>query len=282
MEIEDNIQWHPAFCSAMELELRGNKDDLEYIREFNLGRMPIKIDFLVIRKKANVIIKNEIGDFFLGNNIFEYKSPGDDINAGTFYKVLSYACLYMAEEQDAENIFDVDTTISIVREEKPVKLIKQLAKKYEVVKKAEGIYRIKGMVFPMQIVVTKEIDKASHIWMTSLTRTLNRERVQKLLQSYVALNDEKDKRNADSVVNVASEANMKLFKQMIQEGDEMCEELKELLAPEIVEFKIRLAEQDAKLADNATKLADNAAKLADNAAEIAKLKKMLAEAGIEV
>ena len=55
---------------------------------------------------------------------------------------------------------------------------------------------------------------------------------------------------------------------MIQEGDEMCEELKELLAPEIVEFKIRLAEQDAKLADNA-------AKLADNAAEIAKLKKCL-------
>ena len=85
MEIEDNIQWHPAFCSAMELELRGNKDDLEYIREFNLGRMPIKIDFLVIRKKANVIIKNEIGDFFLGNNIFEYKSPGDAINAGTFF-----------------------------------------------------------------------------------------------------------------------------------------------------------------------------------------------------
>ncbi len=49
--------------------------------------------------------------------------------------------------------------------------------------------------------------------------------------------------------------------------------MKELLAPEIVEFKIRLAEQDAKLADNA-------AKLADNAAEIAKLKKLLAEAGI--
>ncbi len=54
----------------------------------------------------------------------------------------------------------------------------------------------------------------------------------------------------------------------------MCEELKELPAPEIVEFKIRLAEQDAQLADNA-------AKLADSAAEIAKLKKLLAEAGIE-
>lgn len=69
----------------------------------------------------------------------------------------------------------------------------------------------------------------------------------------------------------------------------MCEELKELLAPEIVEFKIRLQEQNEQLADNAAKLADkdakladNAVKLADNAAEIAKLKKMLADAGIEV
>ena len=97
-------------------------------------------------------------------------------------------------------------------------------------------------------------------------------------------------------MNVASEANIKLFRKMIQEGDQMCEELKELLAPEIVEFKIRLAEQDAeladkdakladnaaKLADNAAKLADNAAKLADNAAEIAKLKELLAQAGIQL
>jgi hypothetical protein len=55
----------------------------------------------------------------------------------------------------------------------------------------------------------------------------------------------------------------------------MCEELKELLAPEIIEFKIRLEEQNAQLADKD-------AKLADNAAEIAKLKKMLSEAGIQV
>ncbi len=53
----------------------------------------------------------------------------------------------------------------------------------------------------------------------------------------------------------------------------MCEELKELLAPEIVEFKILLAEQNAQLTDKD-------AKLADKDAEIAKLKKMLAEAGI--
>ena len=62
MEIEENIQWHPAFCSAMELELRENKNDLIYEREHNLSRMPLKIDFLVIKKRTDAVIKNEIGD----------------------------------------------------------------------------------------------------------------------------------------------------------------------------------------------------------------------------
>jgi len=75
----------------------------------------------------------------------------------------------------------------------------------------------------------------------------------------VRLEDETDRKNADSVINAASEANRNLFREMIQEGGQMCEELKELLAPEIVEYKIRLA--------------DNAVKLADKDTEITKLKK---------
>ncbi len=280
MEIQDNIQWHPAFCSAVELELRDYKQYLTYEREHNLGRMPLKIDLLIIKKRHDIVIKNDIADFFLGNNILEYKSPGDDVNAGTFYKALSYACLYKAEA-GAADIFDADTTVSIVREEKPVKLLAQLDEKYSVTRKKAGIYRIDGMIFPMQVLVTKELVRESHVWITSLTRTLSRDDARELLDNCAELGSEEDRRNADSVVNVASEANVELFRRMIQEGDQMCEELKELLAPEIVEFKIRLAEQDAKLADNAAELADNAAKLADNAAEIAKLKKLLAEAGIK-
>ena len=280
MEIQDNIQWHPAFCSAVELELRDYKKYLTYEREHNLGRMPLKIDLLIIKKRRDIVIKNDIADFFLGNNILEYKSPGDDVNAGTFYKALSYACLYKAEA-GAADIFDADTTVSIVREEKPVKLLAQLDEKYSVTRKKAGIYRIDGMIFPMQVLVTKELVRESHVWITSLTRTLSRDDARELLDNCAELGSEEDRRNADSVVNVASEANVELFRRMIQEGDQMCEELKELLAPEIVEFKIRLAEQDAKLADNAAELADNAAKLADNAAEIAKLKKLLAEAGIK-
>ncbi|MDE7029767.1 MAG: hypothetical protein K2P63_07290 [Lachnospiraceae bacterium] len=274
MEIQDNIQWHPAFCSAVELELREYKDYLTYEREHNLGRMPLKIDLLIIKKRPDIIIRKDIADFFLGNNILEYKSPGDDVNAGTFFKALSYACLYKAEETGVRDICNVDTTVSIVREEKPVKLLGQLGEKYTVTKKKAGIYRIEGMLFPMQIIVTGELDKESHIWVTSLTRALSRKDAQELLDNCAGLGSDEDRKNADSVVNVASEANIELFKKMIQEGDQMCEELKELLAPEIVEFKIRLAEQNAQLADKD-------AKLADNAVEIAKLKKLLAEAGIK-
>ena len=275
LEIEDKIQWHPAFCSAMELELREYKKYLSYEREHNLGKMPLKIDFLVIRKNPGVTIKNDIGDFFLGNNIFEYKSPGDDLNTGTFYKALSYACLYKSETGSVSDILNTDITVSLVREQKPVILLEQLAEKYEVIKKADGIYRISGLLFPIQILATGELDPKTHVWVTSLTRTIDRIRTQRLLNSCSKLEDDEDRRNADSVVNVTSEANIELFKRMIQEGDQMCEELKELLAPEIMEFKIRLADKDAKLADNAVMLADKDA-------EIAKLKKMLTDAGIKI
>ena len=57
MEIQDNIQWHPAFCSAVELELRDYKQYLTYEREHNLGRMPLKIDLLIIKKRHDIVIK---------------------------------------------------------------------------------------------------------------------------------------------------------------------------------------------------------------------------------
>lgn len=273
LEIEENIQWHPAFCSAIELELWENKKDLKYEREHNLSKMPLRIDFLVIKKKHNAVIKNEIGDFFLRNNIFEYKSPGDSMNAGTFYTALSYACLYKDETENPDEILNMDTTVTLVREQKPEKLLRQLDEKYELTKRAEGIYRICGMLFPVQFLVTSEMSEEGHVFLTSLTRTMSREQAQRLLDKTSKLVDTGDRKNADSVVNVASEANIDLFKKMIQEGDQMCEELKEMLAPEIVEFKLLLAAQNAKLADKD-------AKLADKDAEIKKLKKMLAEAGI--
>ncbi|MEZ3478607.1 MAG: hypothetical protein K1W08_08400 [Lachnospiraceae bacterium] len=50
MEIENRTQWHPAFCSTMELELIENRNDLTYDPEYYLSREPLRIDLLIIRK----------------------------------------------------------------------------------------------------------------------------------------------------------------------------------------------------------------------------------------
>ena len=48
------IQWHPAFCAAAELELRSNKGDLEFKREYNLSKKPLQMDLLIIEKRKGV------------------------------------------------------------------------------------------------------------------------------------------------------------------------------------------------------------------------------------
>ena len=88
------IQWHPAFCAAAELELRSNKGDLEFKREYNLSKKPLQMDLLIIEKRKGVQIQNEIGKIFRGHNIIEYKSPDDGMTIDDFFKTLGYAFLY--------------------------------------------------------------------------------------------------------------------------------------------------------------------------------------------
>ena len=116
MEIkEDKKQWHPAFCAAIELELREDNDILHYEREHNLSKKPLEMDLLVIKKDPNRVLKNEIGDFFCGHNILEYKSPGDELGIDDFYKVFGYACIYKEETGGQNEIPAEDITVSLVR-----------------------------------------------------------------------------------------------------------------------------------------------------------------------
>lgn len=110
-------QWHPAFCSALRLELSENKDDLVYHPEYGINTKPIQIDLLVITKTSSVVIHNEIGSIFKGHNIIEYKSPDDELNIDTFFKVIAYASLYKSHGQFVDHIKADDVTISFIREQ---------------------------------------------------------------------------------------------------------------------------------------------------------------------
>lgn len=285
MEIENRTQWHPAFCASMELELAENKKGLTFDREHNLSSEPLRIDLLIIKKDSNEVIKNEIGAFFLGHNIVEYKSPDDKVNIDTFYKVLSYACLYKSDTGAVDEILDTDVTITLIREQKPEKLLGQLSQKYKVIYEGKGIYHIAGMLFPMQIIVTRQLDERLHVWLKALTRSMDLAQAEKLLESYDRLCDDEERAMAKAVVNLVSDLNSGIFEQIVSGGKRMSEALKEMILPELGELKVIIANKEAELAVNRAELAENRAELAENRAElaqkdaeIAELKRMLTEA----
>lgn len=279
MEIEeDKKQWHPAFCAAMELEFKEDKDALDYEREHNLSKKPLQIDLLVIKKEAGRKLKNEIGDFFLEYNLMECKSPGDGLTIDDLYKVLGYACLYKSETGGLDEVKDTDITISLVREEKPSKLLKQLSEKYEVKKEGKGIYRVKGLLFPLQILVTGQLDPILHGWLHSLTRTIKQEYAENLLDNYSNLEDGRDKQNAGVIVDFVSNVNVEVFLRILKESDRMTEEMKILIAPEIVDLRLMLENSKKELASRDKALASKDKALANKDAEIARLKKQLQEA----
>ena len=84
---DTDIQWHPGFVAAMELEFIEYSSKLDFQREYNLSTKPLQIDLLVIKKDEPVDITNETGRIFRKYNIMEYKSPDDSLNIDTLYKV---------------------------------------------------------------------------------------------------------------------------------------------------------------------------------------------------
>ena len=91
------IQWHPGFYGGIELELRENKESLEFITEWELSKKPVRVDMLIIKKSGETHIMNKIGHIFRKHNLIEYKSPDDELSIEVFYKTVGYAGLYIEQ-----------------------------------------------------------------------------------------------------------------------------------------------------------------------------------------
>ena len=202
---ETKIQWHPGFVAAMNLEFAKNRQELIFEKEYNLNTKPLEIDLLVIKKNASVKIANEIGILFRGHNIMEYKSPGDALDIDAFYKVAAYACLYKSYGEKLDAIRADDVTVSLVREAKPDGLFEYFRSHgYSISNPYHGIYYIAGNVlFPTQIIVTRELDEITHIWLSSLSEKMEREKMARLLESTRKLTGKAEQEFADSVLEVS-------------------------------------------------------------------------------
>lgn len=234
---DTKIQWHPGFVAAMNLELKEYKDNLIFEKEYNLNTKPLEIDLLIIKKETAAHISNEIGRFFKGHNILEYKSPEDHLNIDSFFKTLAYASLYKSYSDTVDGIHADDVTINIIREAKPEGIF-QYFKKHncQVTSTFQGIYYIKGpFPFPAQIIVTRELDTKDHMWLRALSEKLDVKDIQNLLANTNRLTGKIEREMAESVLEVSVKANKQIIKKLM--GDEaMCNALMEIMEPKIKEI----------------------------------------------
>ena len=235
------LQWHPAFYAGLQIDFAEEAKYLEFENEHMLGSKPMQIDVLIIKKESARQIRKNIGQIFRTHNIVEYKSPEDSLTVDDFYKVFGYACFYKSDTERADKIKAGDITVSLVCSRYPRGLLRHLIKErqYQVEPHGAGIYYICGAMFPVQVVVTKQLLEGENLWLCNLTNDLGRDdRAWKLLRVY-----EKHRTETlyQAVMNVIVRANEERFK-----VSGMCEALEELMKDRIEELREEAASQGLK------------------------------------
>lgn len=225
------LQWHPAFCAGVQIELAEAGADLTFIREYQLGRKPKQVDLLVIKKEGTQRIRKNIGRIFRRYNIVEYKSPKDSLSVDDFYKVYGYACFYKSDVKTAESVDMDELTITFACHRYPAKLFRHLRekRKFQIRKVEEGIYYIIGDYLPIQILLLNRLPEEENLWLRNLTDHLSgEEQAEKLVKEYW---EHKDNTLYQAVMDIIIRANRKQF----EEAKNMCDALRELFAEELKE-----------------------------------------------
>ena len=210
----DATYWHPAFYAGIQIELEDDADNLVFENEHQLGKKPMEIDVLIIKKETDRPVKKNIGRIFKKYNIIEYKSPDDSLSVDDFYKVYGYTCFYKADVQYADSIPAEELSITFVSGKYPRKMIKHLTKikKYQLTEVEKGIYYVNGDLIPIQILVTKNLSGEENLWLKSLTNKLKAtETAEKLVENYI---DHKDSSLHRSVIETIMRANQKIFREV--------------------------------------------------------------------
>lgn len=206
--------------------------------EFQLTEKPLQIDCTVVKVKRDCKIKNEIGKIFRKHNIFEYKSPMDELNIDTFYKAVAYACLYKVLPNHVNEIPAEEITITLIRDRKPVKLLGELEKSgYGYKKEAAGIYYVNGAMFPMQIIESSELDVDMHVQLKALTNHLEESLMRQYLLQ-VSTFEGREKNLADIVLQVIVNSNMEKVREWKGSEQTMCEALRVLMKEELKEERV--------------------------------------------
>lgn len=231
----EKIQWHPAFAAAIGLEFRDDYKDVIIQQEYNLSKEPIRIDLLISRTDGNFRrFNNEIGHIMKSYNIIEYKSPEDSLNIDDYYKTIGYAGLYKGMGEYVNKIPAREVTVSMFCTRKPVKMFNMLKEDGAIIEQRyPGVYYIKGnTLFPVQIVVVKELNSTLHSSLRVLSDSADREDIEAFLQNSVKTSEPWESEDIDAVLQASVSANKELYEE-IRRDSGMCQALRELMKDEI-------------------------------------------------
>ena len=233
-----SIQWHPGFYGAAELEFISNKGDLEFQREFNLSKEPLRMDLLIIKKLSDVRLENEIGHIFKKYNVVEYKNPDDALTIDDYYKTVGYACLYKGLGETVDEIPAGELTISIFRESYPREMFQTMKNLgLEIEEHSPGIYYITGKqaLFDTQIVVTRRLDKDTHRTLRVLSKNVKEEDVRAFVERMTQISEPGTKNNINAVLQVSVSANKEIYEAIRRCDKVMCDALRELMKEDFEE-----------------------------------------------
>jgi len=160
------------------MELRDYAGALDFLEEEKLAANSLSVDIIVRKKTPEAVIGKNIARIFRAFNIAGYKSPADTFTVKDFYKVHSYTTLFVSSRRDAE-ISGV--TMSLVSAGRPRKLLEYLDGIYNVSRSESGIYQVEGDIFPVQVIVTRELDEGENFILNALNRNIGAEKLKKVL-----------------------------------------------------------------------------------------------------
>ena len=248
----DKLQWHPAFCAAAGLEFHEDIERLELKPEYNLSKEPIRIDLLIIKEGSTGQIKNEIGHIMRIYNVIEYKSPEDSLSIDDFNKTIGYACLYKGYGEYVDAVPINELTISIFREARPEKMFLTLQKYgHKIEEKYLGIYYVtEHLPFPVQIIVTQELEPGEHRSLRILSNHAKKEDIEEFLRNVEEMNTPRDRQNVEAVLQVSVKANDELYREIRRDAN-MCDALRELMKDDLEDArKLGESEGEAKIIIN--------------------------------
>jgi hypothetical protein len=221
---EERISWHQAFYGAVHLELEEYRDILEFHTEYPLTTEPLRIDALIIKKKAEVVIKKNIAAIFRRDNIIEYKGPGDTLSVAGFSKTMAYCYLYSS----LNNLPVTEITLTLVVNGYPRRVVEHLGTVYgwEAREREGGIHEVRGsgMAFPIQIIESRKLGEGENLWLVSLREGLGVGSLRAVLRESAL---RKDDAALGVYIHMLLRANRETLEEVLAMGDATLEEVLE-------------------------------------------------------